>query len=225
MGHGAQACAGVELVDFVGLLGAVGDHTAEAHLVVLGLGIDGLHDPVHREDGVEVISRNNQAVVGVLQRCGKAPAHHISQHVKDHHIGFFEQVVLLEQLHRLASDISTATRTGRRPAGFHTHHPVVALKHEVFRPQFLGVEINGFEDIDDRGHHPLGEGESAVVLGIATDLQHPLAQLGEGGRQVGGGGGLTDPPLAVNSKHQGAFLDRHRGVLVDLQAALAIGPG
>ena len=184
MGHGAQTRAGIELVDFVGLLRAVGDHTTETHLVVLGLGIDGLHDPVHREDGVEIISRNNQAVVGVLKRCGKAPAHHISQHIKDHHIGFFEQMVLLEQFHRLTCDIATATSTRRWTTRLHAHHAVVTLKHKVFGPQLFSMKINRFENIDNGGHHPLGEGESAVVLGIATDLQHPLTQLREGGRKV-----------------------------------------
>ena len=225
MGHGAQTRTGIELVDFVGLLRAVGDHTTETHLVILGLGIDGLHDSVHREDRIEIIGSNDQAVVGVLKRCGKATTHHISQHIKDHHIGFFEQVVLLEQFHRLACDIATATSTRRRTTRLHTHHAVVTLKHKVFGPQFFSMKINRFENIDHGGHHSLGEGESAVVLWIATDLQHPLTQLREGRRKVGRGSGFTDPTFAINRQHQGTLLDSHGGIKVYLHAALAIGLG
>ena len=93
-------------------------------------------------------------------------------------------MMLLEQFHRLTCDIATATSTRRWTTRLHAHHAVVTLKHKVFGPQLFSMKINRFENIDNGGHHPLGEGESAVVLWIATDLQHPLTQLREGRRQV-----------------------------------------
>ena len=66
----------------------------EPNFVVLGFGLDRLDDPIHREDGVEIIRGHDQAVVGVLQRCRKASANHISQDVENDDIGVFEQVVL-----------------------------------------------------------------------------------------------------------------------------------
>ena len=113
----------------------------------------------------------------MLQRSREAAANHIAQHIEDHHIGFFQQVVFLQQFHRLSGDIPTTAGAGRRTAGFDALHAVVALKDVIFGPQFLGVEVHGFEDIDHRGHHLLGEGEGGIVLGITADLQHPLAQF------------------------------------------------
>ena len=225
MGHGLHAHPLVETVDLVGVLGAVGHHATEPHFVVLGLGLDGGDDPIHGEDRIEIIRRHDQAVVGVLQRRGKAPTHHITEHIKDHHIGVLEQVMLLEQLHRLPGDIATTTGARRRTTGFHTLHAVEAFEHEIFWPQFLGVEVHGFENVDHRGHHLLGEREGAVVLGIATDLKHPLAELGEGGRQIGAGGALADAPFAIHGNHQGAFLNLKTSLLVHLNTALAIGTG
>ena len=117
----------------------------------------------------------------MLQRRRKTTAHHITEHVEDHHVGVLQQVMLLEQLHGLAGHIATAAGASRRTTGLHAHDAVEAFEHEVLRAQFLGVEIHGFKDVDHRGHHLLGEREGAVVLRVAADLQHPLAQLGEGG--------------------------------------------
>ena len=67
----------------------------------------------------------------MLQGGGKATTHHITQHIENHHVGVFEQVVLLEQLHGLARDIAATARTRRRTTGFDTHHPIEALKDKV----------------------------------------------------------------------------------------------
>ena len=120
----------------------------------------------------------------MLQRCGKAAADHIPQHVKDHHVGVFQQVMLLEQLHGLPGDVATAAGARWRAAGFHAHHPVEAFKDEVVGLQLLAVEVHLFEDVDHRWHHLVGQGEGAVVLGIATDLKHPFAQLGKRSREI-----------------------------------------
>jgi hypothetical protein len=77
------------------------------------------------------------------------------------------------------------------------------------------MKVHRCEYVDDRGHQFLGEGEGRVVLRIAADLQHPLAELGEGHRQVRGGGALADATLGV-TYFQGR-IERH------LHAALAVG--
>jgi hypothetical protein len=202
---------------------AVGDHAAQAHVVVLRLRAwMACDDAVHREDGVEVVGGDDQRAVGVLQRRGEAPAHHIAQHVEDHHVGVLQQVVLLEQLHGLADHVAAAAGARRRPAGLDAHHAVVAFEDEVLEPQLLGVEVDRLEHVDDGGHQLLGQREGAVVLGVAADLQHPLAELGEGGRQVGGGGALADAALAVDGEDLGVA-DLHARVELHLHAALAVG--
>ena len=131
MGHRFHAHPIVKAIDLVGVLAAVGHHTAETNLVVLGLGLDRRNDPIHRKDGIEIVGGHDQAVIGMLQGGRKATTHHITQHIKNHHVGVFEQVVLLEQLHGLARDIAATARTRRRTTGFDTHHPIEALKDKV----------------------------------------------------------------------------------------------
>ena len=82
------------------------------------------------------------AAVGMLQRCGEAAADHVAQHVEDHDVGVFEQVMLLEQLDGLADDIAAAAGAGRRAAGLDAHHAVVALEDEVLGAQLLGMEVH-----------------------------------------------------------------------------------
>jgi hypothetical protein len=95
-------------------------------------------DAVHGEDRVEVVGGDDQRPVGVLQRGGEAAADHVAEHVEDHHVGVFEQVMLLQQLHRLADDIAAAAGAGGRAAGLDAHHAVVALVDEVLGAQLLG---------------------------------------------------------------------------------------
>ena len=82
------------------------------------------------------------AAVGMLQRRGEAAADHVAEHVEDDHVGVLEQVVLLQQLHRLADDVAAAAGAGRRAAGLDAHHAVVALEDEVLGAQLLGVEVD-----------------------------------------------------------------------------------
>ncbi len=113
----------------------------------------------------------------MLQRSGKAAADDVAEHVEDHDVGIFEQMMLLEKLDGLADDITAAAGAGRRPAGLQAHDPVIAFEHEIFRAQLLGVEVHGFQHVDHRRHQTLGQREGRVVLGIAADLQHALAEL------------------------------------------------
>jgi hypothetical protein len=46
------------------------------------------------------------------------------------------------------------------------------------------MEADAVEHVDHGRDHPAGQGECAVVLRVAADLQHPLAQLREGHGQV-----------------------------------------
>src|SRR6056297_2202671 len=59
------------------------------------------------------------------------------------------------------------------------------------------------------------------MLGVAADLQHPLAHLGEGGRQVRAGRRFADAALAIDREHLGA-LDLRRSVLMDLYGAFSV---
>ena len=81
------------------------------------------------------------AAVGMLQGRREAAADDVAQHVEDHHVGVVEQVMLLQQLHRLADDVAAAAGAGGRAAGLDAHHAVVALEHEVLGAQLLGVEV------------------------------------------------------------------------------------
>ena len=222
MGQAIEANPVCEAIDLVGLGAAVGNHAAQPHLVILGLGIDGLHDAVHGKDGVEVVGRHDERAVGVLQGCGKSATNHIAQHIEDDHIALIEQVMLLEQLDRLAHHIAPTARAGRRAARLHAHHAVVALVDEVFDTQLLGVEVDRLQDIDDRGHERLGQGEGGVVLGVAANLNDTLSEFGEGHREVRGGGALANAPLAIDGEDLG-ISNLHVGVELDLHTALAIG--
>ena len=84
------------------------------------------------------------------KRGGKAAADHIAQHVEDHHIGVFQQVMLLQQFHRLAHDIAAAAGAGGRAARLDAFHAVEAFGHEILGAQFLGVEIDVLQDVDHR---------------------------------------------------------------------------
>jgi hypothetical protein len=59
------------------------------------------------------------------------------------------------------------------------------------------------------------------VLRVAADLEHALAELGEGHGQVRRGRALADAALAVDGKDLG-LVDLDLGIEVDLQAALAV---
>ena len=221
MRHGLEAGGGIELVDLVGLVAAVDDDATQTHVVIFRFGTDRLHDAVHREDGVEVIGRDDQRAVGVLQGCGKSAANHIAQHIKDHHVGVFQQVVLFEQLDGLTNHIAAAAGARRRAAGFDAHHAVVAGENKVFQPQLFGMEIHGLQRVDHRGIELLGQGEGGIVLGVAADLQHAFTQLAEGRRQVRRGGALADATLAVDSKYF-SVANLHARVHLYLHAAFTI---
>ena len=83
------------------------------------------------------------------------------------------------------------------------------------------MEVDAFQDINHRGREHLGEGEGGVVLGVASDLQNALAELGKGGGEVRGGGALADAALAIDGEHLGGS-DAKIGVHLDLDAALAV---
>ena len=112
----------------------------------------------------------------MLQGGRKATADHVAQHVEDHDVGVFQHVVLLEQFHGLANDITAAASASRGAACLHAFHAVEAFKHEVLGAEFLGMKIDVFEDVDDRGDQRAGQRERAVMLRITADLQDALAE-------------------------------------------------
>ena len=101
---------------------------------------------------------------------GETTANHIAQNVEDHDIRVIQQVMFLEQLHRLANHIAAASRASRRTAGFHAHHAIIAFKDEIFGAQFFSVELYRFQHVKHRWDQALGQREGAVMLGIAADL-------------------------------------------------------
>ena len=82
-----QANAIVVLVNLICGCTAIGNHTAQANVVIFGLGTNGLNNAVHGKDGVKIVGRDNHGAVGMLQGSGKATAHHIAQHIKNDHVG------------------------------------------------------------------------------------------------------------------------------------------
>ncbi len=208
-------------INFIGACRTIGDAACQPHVVILRFGLDGRHDAIHCKNRIEVIGCNHNCPVSMLQRRREAAAHHIAQHIENHHIRIFEEMVLLEQLDGLPHDIAAAAGASRRTAGFHAHHAIEALEHIVIGPQFLVVEIMLFQHVDHGGHQFLGQREGAVMLGIATDLQHALAEQGESRGQIGRCCRFADAALAINRKHLGAF-DLLAGIERDLHAAFAI---
>src|SRR5262249_28550530 len=71
---------------------------------------------------------------------------------------------------------------------------------------------------------PLGQRESRIVLRIAADLQHALAELGERNREVRRHRALADAALAIDGEDLRA-VDLERRIEPDLDAALAIQAG
>ena len=150
---------------------------------------------------VEIVGGDDERAVGMLQRRGEATADDVAEHVEDHDVGVLEQVMLLQELHRLADDIAAAAGAGRRAAGLDAHDAVVALVDEVLDAQLLAVEVHALQHVDDGRHEPLGQREGRIVLRVAADLQHALADLGERGREIGRHRALADAALAVDREH------------------------
>ena len=59
--------------------------------IVLRLGLDRRDDPVHREDGIEVVGGDDQRAARVLQRRREAAADDVAEHVEDDDVGIVEQ--------------------------------------------------------------------------------------------------------------------------------------
>ena len=212
---------GAVAINLIRRLGAVGDTSRETHIVILRLCLNGGDDAVHGIDAVEIIGRHDHRAVGMLQGCRKATADHIAQHIEDHHIGIFQQMMLLEQLDRLAHDITATAGAGGRATGLDAHDAIIAHGHEILGAEFFGVEIHIFQNIDHRRLQMARQRECAVMLWVTADLEHFLAQLGERRRQVGGGRRFADPAFAVNRENLRA-LDLHRRVEMHLKRSLAI---
>jgi hypothetical protein len=158
----------------------------------------------------------------MLQRCREAAAHDVAEYVEDHDVGIFEEMVFFEELDGLTDHIAAATRTGRRAAGLDAHDAVIPFEGEVFDAQLFGVKIHGFEHVDDGRHQTLGQRESRVMLRIAADLQHALAELGKSHGQIRRRRALADTALAVNGKHL-CVTDLQIRIEWNLHAALAVG--
>ena len=123
--------------------------------------------------------------------------------------------MLFEQLDSLADDEAAAAGARRRAAGLDAHHAVVAIGDEIFGAQLLAVEVHRLQRVDHRRREALRQREGRIVLGVAADLQHALAELGERDRKVGGRRALADAALAVDGEDFGRA-DVDVGVELDL---------
>jgi hypothetical protein len=65
---------------------------------------------------------------------------------------------------------------GGPPASTH-FTPLKPVGHEILGPQFLGVEIDLLEDVDDGRLQVPGQGEGRIVLRIAADLQDAAPRI------------------------------------------------
>ena len=115
----------------------------------------------------------------MLQGRCKAAADHVTQDVKNHHVGVFQQVMLFEQLDGLTHHITATACACGRSTGFNAHHTVVAFEHKVIEAKFFGVKVHGFQGINDCWHQFFGQRKRRVVLWVAPNLQHSLAQFAE----------------------------------------------
>ena len=92
----------------------------------------------------------------MLKRRREAAADHVAEHVEEDDVRVFEQVVLLEELHRLPDHVAAAAGARGRPAGLDAHHAVVSLDDEVLGAELLAVKVALLEHVDDRRLEPLG---------------------------------------------------------------------
>ena len=83
------------------------------------------------------------------------------------------------------------------------------------------MEIDRFQRIDHGWHQALSQREGGIVLGIAADLQHSLADLRKGRGEIGRGCRLPDPALAIDCEDLGAF-NLHVRVELNLDAAFSV---
>ena len=122
----------------------------------------------------------------VLERRREAAADHVSQHVEDHDVGVLEQVVLLEELHRLADDVAAAAVPAGRAAGLDCNiHAVCSHRRtRVLDPQLLGVEFDVSSTSITVGIKNSAEREVLSGLGVAPILMTRLPSLEEGGGSV-----------------------------------------
>jgi hypothetical protein len=54
------------------------------------------------------------------------------------------------------------------------------------------------QGVDDGGNQEPGQGEGAVVFGVAANLQHLFAPFGEGDGDVATGGGFANATFAID---------------------------
>ncbi len=139
---------GAIAVHLIRLARTVRHAARKLHFVVARLGLHRGDDAVHRIDAVKIVRGHDHGPVGVLQGGGKSATDHIAQHVENHHIGVFQQVMLLQQLHRLPHHIAAATRAGRGTARLDAFHAVKSGGDVILGPQFLGMEIDRFQNVD-----------------------------------------------------------------------------
>ncbi len=55
---------------------------------------------------------------------------------------------------------------------------------EVLDAKLLGMELHGFERVDHRRREALGQREGRIMLGIAANLQHALAEFRKGDGKI-----------------------------------------
>jgi hypothetical protein len=102
--------------------------------------------------------------------------------------------------------------------------PAKAGIDEILDTQFFRVKIDRFQRIDHRWDQAFGQRKGGIMLWIAANLQDPLADLRECGREIRGCGAFSDTAFTVDGKNLGAA-NLQRRIECDLQTALPIAAG
>ena len=127
----------------------------------------------------ELAAGDQKDRVGVLpaDRNGKAAADHVAENVVKHVVVFVLYLVALP------------------PGLYAADAPVSLTQYRIDDGGLLGHVLQ----IVQHGGKSASVHQQPCggVLGVAADLQHPLASLGQRGRQVGADGGLADAAFSV----------------------------
>jgi len=99
-------------------------------------GLSRVRHTVGSKQGVKPVVSHNQAIICIV---AKAPQNNVAQDVKQDDIVLIEGVEFFQQLHRLAYDIATATRTCWGPPLRHNQRR--RSVDYIFRPHIFVVVI------------------------------------------------------------------------------------
>ena len=146
----------------------------------------------------ELAAGDQKDRVGVLpaDRNGKAAAYHVAENVVKHVVVFVLYLVALQKLERGDDAAPRTAHAGPGSPGLYAADAPVSLTQ--YRIDDGGLLGHVLQIVQHGGKSAsVHQQPCGVVLGVTADLQHPLASLGQRGRQVGADGGLADAAFSV----------------------------